>query len=67
MDGLRGGSAEGGLIELSHVFSEEADSVLTAWAWWSFPGTGIEGSGLIEVGDDGVRSERIAYYSHPRQ
>ena len=65
LDRQRGGPPDGALIELSHVVSEEAGSVLTAWAWWSFPGTGIEGSALIEVGDAGVASERIAYFSHP--
>ena len=65
LDMQRGGPPDGSLIELSHVVSEEADGVLTAWAWWSFPGTGIEGGALIEVGDAGVSSERIAYHSHP--
>ena len=50
-------------LELSEVVTHEADELLTAWCWWSFPGTSIEGSGLIKVGADGVISERLAYYT----
>ena len=44
---------------------EEGDG-LTASCWWAIPGTDFQGSGLIKVESDGVRSERIAYYTkHP--
>lgn len=53
-------------LEISEVVTHEDDELLTAWAWWSFPGTSIEGSGLIKVGPDGVLSERLAYYTRLR-
>lgn len=61
---IRGDSADDGtFMELSEVVTSEVDGVLTAWCWWSIPGTPIQGAGLIKVGDDGVRSERIAFYA----
>lgn len=50
-------------MELSEVVTSEEGGVLTAWCWWSIPGTRLEGSGLIKVGDSGVLSERIAFYT----
>ena len=49
--------------ELSQVLTGEEDGELTAWCWWTVPGTSIEGSGLIKVSDDGVVSERLTYYT----
>ena len=51
------------LIELTEVITQEDGDVLTAWCWWSIPGTSIQGSGLIKVGDGGVISERLTYYT----
>ena len=50
-------------MELSEVISGEAEGVLTAWCWWSIPGTAVQGSGLIKVSERGVLSERITYYT----
>ena len=50
-------------MEIGEVVTKEEDGVLTAWCWWAIPGTGVEGSGLIKVGAEGVVSERIAYYT----
>jgi len=50
-------------MEIGEVATREEDGVLTAWCWWAIPGTGVEGSGLIKVGAEGVVSERIAYYT----
>jgi len=63
--GMRGGSLPEPFMELSEVVTSEADGVLTAWCWWSVAGTGIQGSGLIKVSSDGVRSEVITYYAKP--
>lgn len=63
LDRLRGGPPSGNMLELSDVVTHEEGGVLTAWCWWTFPGTPIEGSGLIKVGDEGVRSERLAFYT----
>ena len=60
---IRGGEHEGPFMELSEVVTKDDDGVLTASCWWEIPGTGIQGSGLIKVANDGVVSERIAYYT----
>ncbi|MEO3427257.1 nuclear transport factor 2 family protein [Pelagibius sp. CAU 1746] len=60
---LRGGKAEAHFLSLTEVLTAEADGELTAWCWWTAPGTGIAGSGLIKVADDGVVSERLTYYT----
>lgn len=60
---LRGGSLPEPFMELSEVVTREDQGVLTAWCWWAVPGTDIQGSGLIKVGTDGVRSEVISYYT----
>ena len=60
---LRGGAEEAHLVELTEVVTGEDDGVLTAWCWFSVPGTTIEGGGLIKVADEGVVSERLVYYT----
>ena len=60
---LRGAESETQFMELSEVVTHEEEDGLTAWCWWSIPGTEFRGSGLIKVGPEGVRSERIAYYT----
>ena len=57
------GNTGGPLIDLSELVTQEQAGILTAWAWWSVPGTGIQGGGLIKVGDTGVLSERLTYYT----
>ena len=56
-------TGDGPFMELSEVVTSEVDGVLTAWCWWSIPNTPIQGAGLIKVGDNGVQSERIAFYA----
>jgi len=60
---IRGGEHEGPFMQLSEVVTKDDDGVLTASCWFEIPGTGIQGSGLIKVANDGVVSERIAYYT----
>ena len=60
---IRGAGHEGPFMELSEVVTKDDDDGLTASCWWEIPGTDIQGSGLIKVADDGVVSERIAYYT----
>jgi hypothetical protein len=60
---LRGGKEEVQFLALSEVLTGEEDGELTAWCWWTAPGTSIEGGGLIKVSDDGVVSERLTYYT----
>jgi hypothetical protein len=60
---LRGGSLPQPFMDLTNVVTREDNGILTAWCWWVVPGTGIQGSGLIKVGPEGVRSEVLAYYA----
>ena len=63
LDTIRGDTAQQTFIDLTEIATNDEGGVLTAWCWWSFPGTDIQGSGLLKVSDDGVVSERIAYYT----
>ena len=60
---IRGNDFEGSFMQLSEVVTNEDNGILTASCWWEIPGTDIQGSGLIKVADDGVISERLAYYT----
>jgi len=63
VDELREGKKETQFLALSEVLTGEDGGDLTAWCWWTIPGTSIEGGGLIKVSDDGVVSERLTYYT----
>ncbi|MCH8155699.1 MAG: nuclear transport factor 2 family protein [Proteobacteria bacterium] len=60
---VRGAESGDSFMEISEVITQETDDGLSASCWWTIPGTDIQGSGLIKVGSDGVKSERIAYYT----
>ena len=54
-----------GKMEISDVAVQDKDGVWLEWNWWRFPGTDIEGAGLLKITDEGVVSERVAYYVAP--
>ncbi len=54
-----------GEMEISDIVAQDKDGVLLEWTWWKFPGTDMEGAGMLKVTDDGVVYERIAYYTTP--
>ncbi len=60
---MRGEDYSGPFMELTEVTTREDGGVLTAWCWWSIPGTALQGAGLIKVGDNGVQSEKLAFYT----
>ena len=62
VEGIRGKTGDP-LLEITEVVTQEEQGVLTAWVWWAVPGTPIQGSGLIKVGDQGVLSERLCFYT----
>lgn len=53
-------------MTLSEVITKDDGNVLTAWCWWRINWIKIEGAGVIKVTDDGVVSEKIAYFRHLR-
>ena len=60
---LCNGNVPDPFMELSEVITKDENGIITAWCWWEIPGTTIKGSGLIKVGENGVQSETITYYS----
>ena len=60
---LRGVNYSGPFMDLTEVTTSEDSGVITAWCWWSIPGTALQGAGLIKVGDSGVLSEKLSYYT----
>ena len=47
-------------------FLKYSDQVIgdgIAWCWWCVCGTHFQGAAVITFGDDGVISEKIAYFS----
>ena len=56
--------------ENSSPFLDYTDTVIkddnlpaTVWCWWQARGTPLQGSAVIKVSEEGVISERIAYFS----
>ncbi len=60
---MRGEDYSGPFMELTEVTTREDGGVLTAWCWWSIPGTALQGAGLIKVSDSGVQSEKLTFYT----
>jgi hypothetical protein len=52
----RGGQSDQAFMELSEIVTQDEGDTLTAWCWWSIPGT-----------DDGVKSEVITFYAPPAE
>lgn len=63
VESLRGGIVHPHFIEFTEVVPKSEGDVITVWCWRSIPGTKIEGSSLIKATDEGIVSERVAYYS----
>ena len=62
VEGIRGKTSDP-LLEITETAITEDQGIITAWGWWTVPGTPLQGSALIKVGDQGVISERLCYYT----
>jgi len=51
--------------ENSDEVIRDRDGVLLRWKWWRFTGTNLQGSAFTKTTDDGMITERIAYYVAP--
>ena len=60
---IRGDRPGEKLMVISDILTRQEGEVMIASCWWSVPDTDIAGAGLFRVGDDGVLSERLSYYS----
>ncbi len=58
---IRGGAAEGPLMEMSEVVIKDTELPVSVWTWWLVPGTTLAGSALVKVGEEGILSERLTY------
>jgi hypothetical protein len=44
---------------------EDRNGVLLEWYWWRLVGTDVAGAAVIRTTDQGVQSERLAYFQCP--
>ena len=56
---LSGGKTPQPFLDYSHQLIGDG----LAWCWWSVRETTLQGSALITFNDNGVTSEKIAYFS----
>ncbi|MGB5327714.1 MAG: hypothetical protein WBO58_05785 [Gammaproteobacteria bacterium] len=47
----------------SDVVIKDDELPATVWCWWQAVGTGLQGSARVQVGEEGVLHEKIAYFS----
>ncbi len=52
-------------FDITDKVVQDKDGVLLEWYWWRLTGTSVEGSAVIETSDEGVLSERLAYFKTP--
>ena len=67
---FKSAAVEMGAEKNAKPFLDYCDTVIkddelpaTVWCWWQACGTSLQGSAVIIVGESGVLSERIAYFS----
>lgn len=65
MDEL-GRTPDGPFMGLSdHAFHDDGET-LTAWVWWTIPGTPASGAGLVKATDAGVVAHWVTYHAAPQ-
>jgi hypothetical protein len=60
---LKGKPVTNPFLHYRDVVMDKNDSIWTVWCWWHAVGTDLQGCALIKVGDEGVLSEQISYYT----
>ena len=50
-------------LDYSDTVIKDDSLPVTVWCWWQARGTPLQGSAIIKIGEQGVLSERIAYFS----
>jgi hypothetical protein len=50
-------------LQYSDVVIDHGQQPVIVWCWWQAVGTDLQGSARILVDDEGVRHEKIAYFS----
>lgn len=60
---LKGAPVTDPFLDYRDTVVDKSEPVWTVWCWWRAVGTELQGCALIKVGEDGVQSEQIAYYT----
>ena len=50
-------------LRYSDIVIKDDELPATVWCWWQAVGTELQGSALVQVGEEGVLHEKIAYFS----
>jgi hypothetical protein len=50
-------------LQYSDVVIKDDELPATVWCWWQAVGTELQGSARVQVGEEGVLHEKIAYFS----
>jgi hypothetical protein len=50
-------------LRYSDVVIKDDELPATVWCWWQAVGTELQGSARVQVGEEGVLHEKIAYFS----
>jgi len=58
---IRGGTIGTPFLRYTNTLISEERSL--AWCWWQATGTDFQGAAVIQFGDRGVISEKIAYFT----
>ena len=59
---LAGGQLPSPFLQYSNLTVGDTNPA-TAWCWWRVTGTDFQGAAVIRFNDDGILSERIAYFT----
>lgn len=59
---MAGGKLPSPFLQYSNLTIGDANPA-TAWCWWRVTGTDFQGAAVIRFDDDGILSERIAYFT----
>lgn len=51
-------------LQYTDMIVDTSRSPVVIWCWWRVNGTAFQGSALVKADTTGIKSERIAYYSH---
>ena len=50
-------------LRYSDVVIKDDELPATVWCWWQVVGTELQGSARVQVGEEGVLHEKIAYFT----
>jgi hypothetical protein len=60
---LKGAPVTEPFLSYRDMVMDKSAPIWVVWCWWHAVGTNLQGCAVIKVGEDGVESEQIAYYT----